>query len=249
MQNPEVERGATGIDGRFNTTHWSAVLAAGQGQSAHGAAALEALCRAYWKPIYRFARYKGYPEEDAKDPTQHFFFNLLERNDFSGLDPRKGKFRTYLLTAFTHFLANERDRAGAQKRGGGKSIVSFDELSDEEAGFNEPNTEASPARVFDLRWAELVVKQALGALQAEMNSSGKSGHFEALKGFLTTEPAEGGCAAAARILGVAESSVPVLVHRLRQRYRQIVRAQVAQTVASPAELEEEMRHLFEVLNQ
>jgi DNA-directed RNA polymerase specialized sigma24 family protein len=249
MHNPEADNQAGGGNGQFNTTHWSVVLLAGQQPSAQSAAALESLCRAYWQPVYVFARRKGCKEEDAKDLTQHFFYNLLERNDFSGLDPRKGKFRTFLLTAFTHFLANEYDRANAHKRGGGKIIVSLDELPNEESGLMDLAAEPSAVKMFDLRWARSVVKQALESLKQEMGVSGKQGQFDALKIFLTVEAAEGDYAKAAQQLGVADASVAVLVHRMRQRYRQLVRAQVAQTITSPAELEEEMRHLFEVLNQ
>src|SRR5580692_8205058 len=151
METPDADNSASGPAGQFNTTHWSVVLLAGQQPSSESAAALESLCRCYWQPIYVFARRKGCTEEDAKDLTQHFFYNLLERNDFSGLDPRKGKFRTSLLTAFTHFMANEYDRANARKRGGGKIIVSLDELSFEESSLTDPATEQSAAKLFDLR--------------------------------------------------------------------------------------------------
>jgi DNA-directed RNA polymerase specialized sigma24 family protein len=249
VRDSGVQNEASRPNGQFNTTHWSVVLLAGQGESAQSAAALESLCRAYWKPIYVFARGRLYAEADAQDLTQHFFYNLLERNDFSGLDPRKGKFRTFLLTAFTHFLANERDRAKTHKRGGGKIILSLDELSQEELVLPHTATEKSAANGFDRQWARSVVKQALEVLQAELGASGKEHQFAVLKKFLAAEAAPGDYTSAAQELGVADSSVPVLVHRLRQRYRRLVRAQVAQTVTSPAELDEEMRHLFEVLNQ
>jgi RNA polymerase sigma-70 factor (ECF subfamily) len=249
VPNLGVQNEASRPGGQFNTTHWSVVLLAGQVESAQSAAALESLCRAYWKPIYAFARGRLYSEADAKDLTQHFFSNLLERNDFSGLDTRKGKFRTFLLTAFTHFLANERDRARAYKRGGGKIIVSLDELPPEELILPDAATDKSAATGFDRQWARSVVKQALEALQAELVACGKEHQFAVLKGFLAVEAAPGDYTIAAHELGMADASVPVLVHRMRQRYRQLVRAQVAQTVASPVELDEEMRHLFDVLNQ
>ncbi|MGA2244071.1 MAG: ECF-type sigma factor [Verrucomicrobiota bacterium] len=249
MRDSEIQNEASRSDGQFNTTHWSVVLLAGQAESAQSAAALESLCRAYWKPIYVFARGRLYSEADAKDLTQHFFYNLLERNDFRGLDPRKGKFRTFLLTAFTHFLANERDRARAHKRGGDKIIVSLDELSPEELVLSNIAKETSAANGFDRQWARSVVKQALESLKAELGAAGKEQQFAVLKEYLAAEAAPGDYAIAAHELGVADSSVAVLVHRLRQRYRQLVRAQVAQTVTSPAELDEEMRYLFEVLNQ
>jgi RNA polymerase sigma-70 factor (ECF subfamily) len=249
VPDPSSNDEASRPDGQFHTTHWSVVLLAGQHESAQSAAALEVLCRAYWKPVYVFARGRLYSEADAQDLTQHFFHNLLERNDFSGLDPGKGKFRTFLLTAFTHFLANERDRARAYKRGGGKIIVSLDELLPEELVLPETATEKTAASGFDRQWASSVVEQALGALKAELDAVGKGHQFAVLKGFLAAEAAPGDYSIAAHELGVADSSVPVLVHRMRQRYRQLVRAQVAQTVTNPAELDEEMRYLFEVLNQ
>ena len=235
--------------GQFSTTRWSVVLLAGRSMSPESAAALEKLCRAYWPPIYCFARRKGWNDADAQDLTQQFFAHLLARNDFGGVDPRKGKFRTFLLAAFSHFLANEYDRLRAQKRGGGVAILSLDALPLEEAGELEPASNVSPGTQYDRRWAKTILEAALRRLAEEMLLNGKPGGFEALKPFLTANAVPGDYAAVAVRLEVAEASVPVLVHRLRQRYRELVRAEVAQTVTSPAELEEEMRHLFAVLNQ
>ena len=238
-----------GPPGRFNTTHWSVVLRAGQQPSAESAAALESLCRAYWQPVFYFARRKGHSEADAKDMTQQFFFKLLEGNGFTGLDPRKGRFRTFLLTAFTHFMCNEYDRARAEKRGGGRITISLDELSEENGGPAITTPETSAAALFDAGWARAVVKQALERLKSEMVATGKHAQFEALKGFLAAQGDSGEYAAAAQKLGVADASVAVLVHRMRARYRELVRAEVARTVTNPAELAGEMRHLFDVLNQ
>jgi len=220
-------------------------LLAGQEVSPQSAAALEKLCHVYWQPIYLFARRRGWQEEDAKDLTQQFFARLLERNDFTGLDPKKGKFRTFLLAAFTHFLANEYDRANALKRGGGK-IISLHEVP---TGDICPEAELSPATIYDLGWAKTILQTALHELKAEMSAAGKPAQFTELKAFLTSNAAAGDYALVAPRLGVEASSVPVLVHRLRQRYRELVRAEVSQTVTSPTELEEEMRHLFAVLNR
>lgn len=249
MQGPESNTDAPQPAGRFQTTHWSVVLLAGQEQSSGRAAALEKLCRAYWHPIYAFARRKGCGEEDAKDLTQQFFSRLLERNDFAGVDPQKGKFRTFLLTSFTHFLSNEYDRANALKRGGGKTIFSLDELLSDPLNKFEPAGDCSPANQFDQRWATTVLERALNQLKAEMSAAGKAGQFELLKTSLTADAGEGGHEGLAQKLGVAGASVAVMVHRLRQRYRELVRAEVAQTVSSPTELEEEMRHLFQMINQ
>jgi RNA polymerase sigma-70 factor (ECF subfamily) len=244
-----VNDGAEAVAGQFSTTRWSVVLAAGQAVSPESAAALEKLCRAYWQPIYVFARRRGRNDADAKDLTQQFFARLLERQDFAGLDPSRGKFRTFLLTAFTHFLANDYDRATALKRGGGKMILSLDELSFEELDWVAATDHSSPATVFDLRWAQAILQAALQQLKLEMAGAGKECQFEELKPFLTVNADAGEYAAAAQRLNVEAGSVPVLVHRLRQRYRELVRAEVTQTVRSPAELDEEMRHLFTVLNQ
>ena len=235
-----VDNDVTKSAGQFATTRWSVVLLAGQEVSPQSAAALEKLCHVYWQPIYLFARRRGWPEEDAKDLTQQFFARLLERNDFTGLDPKKGKFRTFLLAAFTHFLSNEYDRANALKRGGGKTIS----LHEVPTGDICHEAELSPATIYDLGWAKTILQTALHELKAEMSAAGKSAQFTELKSFLTSNAAAGDYALVAPRLGVEASSVPVLVHRLRQRYRELVRAEVSQTVTSPTELEEEMRHLF-----
>jgi RNA polymerase sigma-70 factor (ECF subfamily) len=212
-------------------------------------AALETLCRAYWQPICAFARRKGWNDEDAKDLTQQFFVRLLERNDFVGLDSRKGKFRTFLLAAFTHFLANEYDRASALKRGGGRQILSLDQLPLEELGEIPPREDCPPEVLYDLRWARAVLQSALRALEQEMRQGDKELQFGELKRFLTENASGNDYAVAAKNLGVEVSSAPVMVHRLRQRYRELVRQEVSQTVASPTELDEEMRHLFAALNR
>jgi RNA polymerase sigma-70 factor (ECF subfamily) len=234
---------------QFSTTRWSVVLMAGREVSPESAAALEKLCRAYWQPICIFARRKGWNEEDAKDLTQQFFARLLERNDFMGLDPTKGKFRTFLLAAFTHFLNNEYDRLTALKRGGGEKIVSLEEFRIDELGGMLPADEASPGALYDVGWAKAILSAALRQLKQEMSSEDKQEPFDQLKQFLTANASPGQYAAAAEKLGVEVSSVPVMVHRLRQHYRQLVRDEVAQTVSSPTDLEEEMRYLFAVLNQ
>lgn len=221
---------------------------AGQQVSPESAAALERLCRAYWLPICAFARRKGWTDEDAKDLTQQFFVRLLERNDFNGLDPSRGKFRTFLLAAFTHFLANEYDRANALKRGGGRTFISLDQFPPEKLdGFAA--AAVAPEILYDARWARAILQTALRRLKEEMAAADKQQQFEGLKQFLTESGGADKYTAAAENLGVEVSSMPVLVHRLRQRYRELVRDEVAQTVSSPTELDEEMRHLFAVLNR
>ena len=230
----------------FNTTHWSVVLLAGQGQSPESAEALEKLCRIYWPPMYAFIRSRGHRQEDAQDLTQEFFRLLLERHDFDAVDPRKGKFRTFLLSALSHFLSNQRDRTTALKRGGGKPLISLDELQAESCRV-EPASGLSPDKLFDVRWATTVLERALIELEQELTAAGRAGQLGELRHFLTDDPDDGDYASAAARLGIPRQTVAVLVHRLRRRYRELVRAEVAQTVSNPLELEQEMRHLFQAL--
>ena len=241
--------GATAATGRrFDTTHWSVITLAGDARSPQSAAALEKLCRTYWPPLYAFIRRQGHTEEDAQDLTQEFFARLLERNEFESVDPRKGKFRTFLLAALTHFLSNQRDRDRAAKRGGGQKIISLDEIKSEQLRHLEPASDLSPDKLFDARWAMTVLEQALTELRCELSANGKSAHFDELKGFLTADPGNRDYSVAATRLGATPQSVAVTVYRLRQRYRELVRAEVAHTVCSPLEVDEEMRHLLEALS-
>jgi RNA polymerase sigma-70 factor (ECF subfamily) len=232
---------------RFDTTHWSVVTLAGQSESPQSAAALEKLCRSYWPPLYAFIRRNGYSEADAQDLTQEFFARFLEKNQFESVDPRKGKFRTFLLASLTHFLSNQRDRARALKRGGGQKIISFEEIQAENQRYLEPVSELSPDKLFDVRWATTVLERALAELRREMADEGKAAHFDALKSFLTADPGDGEYAAAAATLGATAQSVAVMVFRMRQRYREMVRTEVAHTVCNPLEVDEEMSHLLAAL--
>ena len=231
----------------FATTHWSVVLQTGDGQSPESMAALEKLCRTYWYPLFAFIRRKGHSEEDAKDLTQQFFARLLERRDFRTVDARKGKFRTFLLAALTHFLSNERDRAMAAKRGGGRAILSLDELNAEQINDFEIASNLSPEKLFDQRWAMTLLVDAVVKLRAEMTMDGKVDVFEELKSYLTSTAGDGEYAAVAQRLGSDSQSVALQVHRMRQRYRKLVRAEVACTVSSPTEVDEEMHYLFAAL--
>ena len=231
----------------FATTHWSVVLAAGQSDSPQAASALEKLCRVYWLPIYSYVRQRGKPPHDALDLTQGFFALLLERNDFATANPDRGRFRSFLLTALNHFLANQHDRVMAAKRGGGNIPISLDDDTVEQRYQLEPVTDLSPDKIYERRWALAVMEQAINALSAEFADSDKSRHFELLKQFLTEEAAPGEYGPIGRELGLTEGAVAVNVHRLRQRYRELVRLEVAQTVASPLEIEDEMRHLLSLL--
>jgi RNA polymerase sigma-70 factor (ECF subfamily) len=242
--SPESAFGGT----QFNTTRWSVVLLAGESRSEQSREALETLCRTYWTPLYAFIRRQGHTEEDARDLTQKFFALLLERKDLNAMDPLKGKFRTFLLTALSHFLSNERDHARAAKRGGGKELIPLNELETERGFEAAPTPELSPDRVFDQRWAMMILQRALENLRTEQIQAGRVEHFEELRNYLTDDPEEGEYATIASRIGITTQALAVRVHRLRQRFRELVRAQVAQTVVSPLDLEQEMRHLFEALS-
>lgn len=229
---------------RFNTTHWSVVTLAGKTQSPQNAVALEKLCRTYWPPLYAFIRRKGYGEEDVRDLTQEFFARLLERNEFRVVEASKGKFRTFLLCALSHFLSNQRDREQAAKRGGGGQIASLEEITTERLRQLEPASDLTPDKLFDQRWAMTVLDEALNALRQEMADEGRSAQFEGLKAYLIDDPGEGDYGTTAVKLGAKTKSVAVMVFRLRQRYRELVRAEVAHTLCNPLDVDEEMGQLL-----
>src|SRR5256885_7291300 len=233
----------------FQTTHWSVVLTAGRSDSPRRAEALEKLCRAYWYPLYAFARQRGQGPEDAQDLTQEFLARLLEKNWLADLDPHTGRFRSFLLTALTHFLINEYDRGQAAKRGGGRKLLSLDQTQAEGRFRHEPATDETPEKIFRSRWALAVLDQALGHLRSEISAAGKSRQFELLNPFLSREAEAGEYSTIAEQLGVSVGAVGVAVHRLRQRYREVVREEIANTIADPAQVDEEMRHLFAVLRR
>ena len=232
----------------FETTRWSVVTAAGDRRSPDAAAALEKLCRAYWYPLYCYVRRRGLPPPDAQDVTQEFFCRLIAKNYLESVDRRQGSFRSFLLASIGHLLANEGDKARALKRGGGQPILSLDAAEAEGRFLREPAAHDSPERAFDRRWAATLLDRALAALRAEFAAEDRCAQFDLLKVFLSEVAGEGDYAALAAPLGVEPGGVAVAVHRLRLRYREIVRAEIAQTVANEAELKDEMRHLFAVLD-
>lgn len=235
---------------QFVTTHWSLVDAArgDEASQTRARAALEELCRAYWYPLYAFVRSRGHSAADAQDLTQAFFARILETGGLAGADRERGRFRSYLLGAMKHFLANEWHRTQAQKRGGGVRIVEWDAL-DPEARYAEAAPQAeSPEHLFDREWALQTVAGALQALREEMSRSGRSEQFETLKGCLTGLDESPREEIAAR-LNMSEGAVKVAVHRLRQRFRRLLRAAVAETVDNEADLEDELRYLIAVLRR
>src|ERR1043166_5200815 len=232
----------------FATTHWSVVLAAGHPFDAESQPALEKLCRAYWYPLYAYVRRRGYSPHDAQDLTQEFFARILGCDYLKRADPQRGTFRSFLLAGLQNFLANEWDRARAEKRGGRHAFISLDEQSPEERYQHEPTTNASPEKLFERRWALTLLQKALEKLRLECAGAGKSGQFDSLKPFLSGVTADGDYERPAAQLGVKVESIAVAVHRLRQRYRQLVEMEIAHTVATAAEARDEMRHLFAALS-
>jgi len=232
---------------QFITTQWSAVLSAARDDSPESAQAMTQLCQAYWYPLYSYIRRKGRQPEDAQDLTQEFFARLIEKRWLAEIEPSGGRFRSFLLTAVNRFLANEYDRSTALKRGGGRQLVSWDQQEAEERYLREPITEQTPERIFDRRWALALLDRALARLQEELTQAGKTAHFNSLNTFLSREPDGGEYSLAAASLGISAGAVGVAVHRLRHRYREIVRAEVASTLIDPAEVEREMQDLFAAL--
>jgi len=230
--------------GRFATTRWSVVLAAGsRPSSATAHEALTILCEAYWYPLYVFLRRRGRTREDAEDLTQAFFARLLEKQALRHADPSRGRFRSFLLTSLMHFAANEYQRAAAQKRGGGAPMMSF-EFEGAEGRFQlEPVTNETPESCFDRAWALELLARVLARLEAEMTASGRAPQFARLKTYLTGDEPTTSYRDAARDLAASEGAIKVAVHRLRRRFRDLVRDEVAETVASPDEIENEIRHL------
>jgi RNA polymerase sigma factor (sigma-70 family) len=228
----------------FVTTRWSVVLAARDKESPQASKALETLCTTYWYPLYAFVRRQGRSPEDAQDITQEFFARLLEKDQLRPVAQEKGKFRTFLLVALRRFMANELDRAHAQKRGGGVAAIPFDtELA--ESRYATDSSVETAERIFDRRWALALLEQTLARVREEYAEVGKLHVFHELKGFLTAEEREYREAAARLQMG--EGALRVAVHRLRKRYREIFREEIAHTVSSTDEIDGEVRYLMDVL--
>lgn len=231
----------------FVTTHWSVVLTAGKPQAAQSAQALEILCRTYWYPLYAYVRRIGNSPQDAEDLTQAFFARFLEKRWIAGVDAQRGRFRSFLLSALKHFLANEWDKARAQKRGGRMKFVSFEDGTAETRYRREPADTTAPDKEYDRRWALALLDAVLARLRKEYADEGKAGLFEHLKGTLGGDRSEVPYARLGERLEMSEGAVKVAVHRLRQRYRAILRNEIAQTVATETEVEDELRELFAAL--
>lgn len=230
---------------QFVTTHWSVVLRAGREESAQSAAALAELCQAYWYPVYAFVRRQGHAAADAQDLTQEFFARLIEGESLQAADPQKGRFRSFLLTLLKRMLVSEWRRERRQKRGGGAVVFSLDEHEAEERYRFEPADPATPETVFERRWAEAVLDRVLTRLESEYR--GHALGFANLQPYLVEDKGVAPFAEAAARLGVTEAALKAVVYRLRCRYGEVFRDEIAQTVEQPEDVEEEIRHLLAVL--
>ncbi len=244
MVPPEDPRESPGRLGAFATTHWSVVVRAGDSQSPEASSAMERLCRTYWYPLYVFVRRKGYSHEDASDLTQAFFARFLEKDYLKAVHESLGKFRTFLLTSMTHFLANEWDRSKARKRGGGQRVISLDDATAEERYRIEPVEHTTPETLFERRWAETVMGLVLDRLAGETQPQ----RFEVLKRFLMEDKGAVSYDEAAAELGMSVPAITSAIHRLRVRFSALLVEEVSNTVDNPEGVESELRHLLAALS-
>lgn len=228
---------------RFQTTQWSVILRAGQGAEE----ALVRLCRNYWTPLYAYTRRRGHGAHEAEDLTQSFFAHVLENRSFAGVAPSKGRFRSFLLVALKHFLDNEWRKERALKRGGGRLIVSWEDLPPQDREAAEPSDQLPPEKVFDREWALTLIGRAMNQLRKECEAARKGDLFERLKVTLTGECGEKSYQEIAAELKMTEGAVKVSAHRLRRRFGELLREQIQKTVSDPVEIDEEIRELFAAL--
>ncbi|MHC1767461.1 MAG: RNA polymerase sigma factor [Verrucomicrobiia bacterium] len=231
----------------FTTTHWSVVLAAGQQDLPQTVEALETLCRTYWYPLYAFVRRGGYSPHDAEDLLQGFFARFLEKHYLGDVDQAKGRFRSFLLAALKHYLANEWDKAKAVKRGGRVEFLSLEGEAAESRYYEEPVCELTPEKLYEQRWAYELLERVLERVRRECEESGQSPLFEALKGFLLGEDQGVSYADVAAQQGLSEGALKKRVQRMRQRYQRLLREEIAHTVARREDVEDEIRYLFSVV--
>lgn len=231
---------------QFPTTRWTLVVAAGDPRRKEARSALVSLCESYWYPLYAYVRRRGYPPEHAQDLTQEFFMRLLEGRYLDRADPENGRFRAFILTSLKFFLGDEGDRERAQKRGGG-AVLPLELSSGEERYRREPAHDETPERIFERRWALSVLDRVVEKLRDEFVQHGRSEHFERLKIFLLGQ-SDARYAELARQMNTSEGALKVAIHRLRKRYRELFRQEIADTVADPAEVESELRYLAAALS-
>src|SRR6184192_4838733 len=230
----------------FTTTHWGVVLEA-QGESPAAQEALEKLCRTYWRPIFAFLRRQGRPPEEAEDITQGFFAQLLERRSLDAVRKEKGRLRSYLLGALKYFVTDEHRRVMAIKRGKGQRPIPLEELRADERIDMEPSDPMTAEMIYERRWALTVLERALSRLKDEYIAAGNAALFDALKELLPDEPGSPSQAEIAALLGMTENAVRQAFYRFRQRYQSLLREEIADTVATPGDIEDELRHLIAVL--
>ena len=247
MSQSGREPGEYSAGGGFATTHWSVVLTAKHGDGLTAQAALERLCQTYWPPLYAYIRREGYRPAEAEDLTQEFFARLLAKDYLQHLRHQEGKFRSFLLTFLKHFLADERDKAGAQKRGGDRQFISLDDTSEEERFLAGQAAALSPDQLFERRWAQAVMERALSRLREEYAASGKAELFEQLKEIQPGEHGELSYEEIGARFGLARGTIASAVHRLRRRHRELLRDEIAQTVSRPQEIDDEIRSLLAAL--
>jgi RNA polymerase sigma-70 factor (ECF subfamily) len=246
MNSPATGNDADPGGGIFATTRWSVVLAA-QGRSPEADAALETLCQTYWVPLYAFIRREGYEMEEAKDLTQDFFARWLERRDFDAARREKGRLRSYLLVSLKHFLTNERNRTRAAKRGHGRRPISLDEIIEQQRFALEPVETLTADQIYERQWSTTVLDHVLMLLEADYRDSGRGALFDQLKGLLTDEPGHPSQTEIGGKLGMTANAVKQAFHRLRLQFRETLREEIANTVATEDEVEDELRHLIAVL--
>jgi RNA polymerase sigma-70 factor (ECF subfamily) len=232
---------------RFHTTYWTLIQAASEGLPNESRTALAALCQAYWYPVYSFVRRRVFEDEQARDLTQGFFVLLIEKNYLAAADRERGKFRSFLLTAVKSFLANEHDRATALKRGGGQAPISID-MSEAAGRSFEPVETATPESLFQRQWALSLLERVMSKLREEFVSAGKLEEFNKLMPFLKKDSDSGRYESIAEEIGVSAGALRMSVHRMRRQYRDLMRAQIAETVSSPEDIDEEIRFLLSVLS-
>lgn len=232
---------------QFHTTCWSVILAAHDGEPQEARDALAALCAAYWYPLYAFVRRKGHDPDHSQDLVQGFFTRLMEKGDLASVDRSKGKFRSFLMAACSHYLANERDKERAKKRGGDRPLVSIDALTAEGRYRREPVHDLTPERLFDRQWAITLLDQVLAQLELEMSRAGKSRQFAVLQPALLGGGKRVPYAEIAVTLSISEDAARAAAHRLRRRYRELLRGLVARTVDDPADIDDEISTLFSSL--
>ena len=244
---PNFQSKSSSFSGRFATTHWSVVLAAARPESTQGKKALEILCQTYWFPLYAYLRRRGYDTNKAEDYTQAFFASLLEKHSLRLAEPQRGRFRSFLLAALKHFIANERDRNKAKKRGGNYKVFSLDIEGAESRYSLEPCNKLSAEKLFERSWALTILDRAMARLQSEAVTPKKQMLFDCLKEHLTSSKNTVPYREIASKMNMTESAMKVALHRLRRRCREILRDEIAQTVATEEQINEEIRDLFAAL--